>query len=469
MQFRALLVTVAICLARVLGAVIVPGATWTDTSGNVIQAHGGGFLKVGSTYYWFGEDKSHNSGLFKAVSCYSSSDLVSWTRQRDALTPISGTSISTSNIVERPKVVFNKSTNQYVMWFHSDSSNYGAAQVGVAIASSPCGPYTYRTSFKPLGADSRDMGLYQDDDCKDLFLSIGKGSTQLDACAAAQTVYLLYASDNNQNFKISRLDSSYLNVASQVSVLSGSTLESPGIVKRNGVYYLFASHTTGWDPNPNKFFSASSLSGPWSSQADIAPAATRTYFSQNTFDMLLGSNFAIYMGDRWRPSLLGSSRYIWYPMTWDTGKPQIIAADVWSVNPSAGTFSAAAGTTYEAESGSLSGAAQMLSDGSFSGGRAVGWLGNGGSLTINNVQGAGRDQWVALYYANGDSAWRNTTVSVNGGSPTVVDQPNTGGGHAILSVPVKLNLRSGANSITFSANQNSYAADLDKIIVYTAT
>lgn len=27
-------------------AVIVPGATWKDTSGNIIQAHGGGFLKV---------------------------------------------------------------------------------------------------------------------------------------------------------------------------------------------------------------------------------------------------------------------------------------------------------------------------------------------------------------------------------------------------------------------------------------
>lgn len=23
------------------------------------------------------------------------------------------------------------------------------------------------------------------------------------------------------------------------------------------VYYLIASHTTGWDPNPNKFFTAS--------------------------------------------------------------------------------------------------------------------------------------------------------------------------------------------------------------------
>jgi len=29
------------------------------------------------------------------------------------------------------------------------------------------------------------------------------------------------------------------------------------------------------------------------------------------------------------------------------------------------------------------------------------WVGNGGSVTINNVQGVGRDQWVALYYANG--------------------------------------------------------------------
>ncbi|KAG5339911.1 hypothetical protein C0989_003058 [Termitomyces sp. Mn162] len=74
------------------GAVIVPGAAWTDTGGNVIQAHGGGFLKVSSTYYWYGEDKSLNN-------------LMTWTRQNDALTPIDGTNISTSNIVERPKGV----------------------------------------------------------------------------------------------------------------------------------------------------------------------------------------------------------------------------------------------------------------------------------------------------------------------------------------------------------------------------
>lgn len=27
--------------------------------------------------------------------------------------------------------------------------------------------------------------------------------------------------------------------------------------------------------------------------------------------------------------------------------------------------------------------------------------GNGGSVTINNVQGIGQQQWVSLYYANG--------------------------------------------------------------------
>jgi hypothetical protein len=73
--------------------------------------------------------------------------------------------------------------------------------------------------------------------------------------------------------------------------------------------------------------------------------------------------------------LLGSSRYIWYPMTWNSGSPQIILADVWSVNLSSGTFTAAAGTSYEAESGAISGSAQLLSDSSFSGGRAVGFLG----------------------------------------------------------------------------------------------
>lgn len=228
-------VTLLICVLQttVLGIsnVLVPGATWYDTSGNVIQAHGGGFLKVDSTYYWFGEDKAANSALFsvspikngmkyalwasQAVSCYTSTDLLTWTRQNNALTPIAGTMISSSNIVERPKgvyclispitpnsvlsVLFNTKVLLLIEWTWARDNHYssripnmscgsirthpsmytsikhwrmfinifldfsyGAAEVGVATAYDPCGPYTYIGSFKPLGADSRDMGLFQD-------------------------------------------------------------------------------------------------------------------------------------------------------------------------------------------------------------------------------------------------------------------------------------------------------------------
>ncbi len=139
MQPKLALVTATICAVHAFGAVIVPGATWTDTSGNVIQAHGGGFLKVRMGVNGLprlvdvGVNRSGRLStglvktsritvaslkLFLATRCVNdlllcvlppsqlrdqSSDLTSWTRQNDALTPISGTNISTSNIVERPK------------------------------------------------------------------------------------------------------------------------------------------------------------------------------------------------------------------------------------------------------------------------------------------------------------------------------------------------------------------------------
>nr|GAT43613.1 galactan 1,3-beta-galactosidase [Mycena chlorophos] len=443
--FYALL---ALC-STALAAVIVPGAAWTDTSGNSIQAHGAGIIQVGSTYYWLGEDKAKNSTLFSAVSCYTSSDLVSWTRQNNALTPIAGTMISSSNVVERPKVLYNKANAEYVMWFHSDTEDYGAAMVGVAVAKTPCGPYTYKGSFAPLGAQSRDESVFQDDD-------------------AEQTAYLLYASDNNADFKISKMDANYYNVTQQVNELAGATLEAPGMIKRNGVYWLFASHTSGWSPNPNKYFSASSISSTFSAQADLTAEATNTFYSQNAYDWPLASGNAIYMGDRWNANVLSISSYIWLPLSWATGVPQLTWADVWSVDLETGAWTIATGTTYQAEAGARSGSSTILSNSAYNNGEAVGYLGNGGSVTIT-VQGIGAEQWVSCYIANGDSTWRNSTVSVNGGTPIVMQQPSTGGGLVILSVPIKLNLKSGSNTITFGAGQSNYAADLDKIVVYTAT
>lgn len=76
-----------------------------------------------------------------------------------------------SRVLERPKIIYNKSTKQYVMWMHIDSSNYGDAKVGVATGDTPCGKYNYRGSFRPLNFESRDSGLFVDDDEKAYLLT----------------------------------------------------------------------------------------------------------------------------------------------------------------------------------------------------------------------------------------------------------------------------------------------------------
>lgn len=56
---------------------LINGVQWADTDGNPIQAHGGGMLRVGQDYYWFGENRNAN-GSFYAVSAYRSRDVRRW-------------------------------------------------------------------------------------------------------------------------------------------------------------------------------------------------------------------------------------------------------------------------------------------------------------------------------------------------------------------------------------------------------
>ena len=64
--------------------------------------------------------------------------------------------------VERPKVIHNSKTGNYVLWMHIDDSSYNEAKVGVATGSTVCGQYHYLGSWQPLGYQSRGMTLYQE-------------------------------------------------------------------------------------------------------------------------------------------------------------------------------------------------------------------------------------------------------------------------------------------------------------------
>lgn len=228
------------------------GIQFKDTNGNVIHAHGGGVIKVGSYYYWFGENRNAD-GTFKAVSCYRSSDLKTWEFRSDILTKNSATELNVSNI-ERPKVIYNSSTGKFVLWMHWENGvDYGQARTAVASSSTVDGSYTYHGSFRPLGYDSRDMTVYNDNG----------------------TAYLISATSVNADMNIYKLTPDFLGVDSLVKTLwAGQYREAPAMFKRGSVYFLVTSGATGWDPNQGKYATASSITGTWSGLSNFGDGTT---------------------------------------------------------------------------------------------------------------------------------------------------------------------------------------------------
>ena len=261
---RMLLLAAAIVALRVgppgtnamaVPAAFNPGADWPDNRGQHIQAHGGGILKLGSEYYWFGEDRTQGlDHSYRYVSCYSSSDLAHWTFRGQVVKLADPEELGPRWVLERPKVFYNAKTKKYVMYAHIDGKgSYKFASVAVLTCDTVDGDYRYLKSFRPLGHESRDIGQFVDDD----------GSA-----------YLIFE-DRPFGFRIASLSDDYLNVEKEVCLFP-QHLEGGAVVHYQGLYYVIGSGLTGWTPNPNKYATAAKLSGPWSEFKDIAPRETRT-------------------------------------------------------------------------------------------------------------------------------------------------------------------------------------------------
>jgi hypothetical protein len=269
-----------------------------------------------------GEDKSAGS-TFTAVACYSSTDLVHWTRQTDALSRQASGDLAAGRIVERPKVLFNRATGRYVMWMHIDNTSYNDQRAGVAVSTTPCGPYTYLGATRPLGHPSRDLGLFKDDD---------------------DTAYMIHE-DPAAGMRIERLAADYTSAQSTVATFP--SLESPAMAKVGGRYFLLTSHLTGWATNDNVYATATSLAGPWSGFSNFAVAGTRTYDSQTSFLLPVtgsaGTNY-VYVGDRWNPSNLNASVPVWLPITLTSaGRAVLSWHSSWGIDASTGAVALTAG------------------------------------------------------------------------------------------------------------------------------
>ncbi len=303
---------------------IRPGELWPDDRGQHVQAHGGGIIKLGDTYYWFGEDRSKDNDPGKRyVACYSSQDLAHWTFRNQVIKLADPENFGPEWVLERPKVFFNATTKQFVMYMHIDGrlpgnkSRYSIARVGVAVCDQVDGDYRYVKSFRPLGQESRDIGQFIDDD---------------------GAAYLIFESRPTQGFFIAKLSDDYLEVEKEVCLIQ-SPLEGGAIVHHGGLYYAIGSALTGWAPNPNKYATAPSLAGPWSEFKDIAPPATNTYGSQSTMMLKVAgtkTTTVIFLADMWQPKTQWESRYLWMPLEIGDGKLWLPKPAPWTLDVETG-------------------------------------------------------------------------------------------------------------------------------------
>jgi beta-xylosidase len=346
-----------------------PGKIWADNKGVPINAHGGGILYQNGIYYWYGEHKIKGEAgnvAHVGVHCYSSKDLYNWKDEGIALSVVKDTTsdIQEGCILERPKVIYNAKTKNYIMWFHIElkGKGYGYAHSGIAVSSKPTGPFAFRESVRsnpgywPInvlpvhklpvseyvmdtyfpgngfagnvdslnilgkffaeGQMERDMNLFVDDNGK---------------------AYHVYASEYNASIQIAELTDDYFgHTGKYVRAFVGRWMEAPTIFKHNGLYYFIGSGCTGWIPNAARWAVAPTIWGPWKELGNpcVGKNAETTFHSQSTFVLPVPGkkNAFIFMADRWNSKNAIDGRYVWLPIGFKNEQIQIKWLDKWKLD-----------------------------------------------------------------------------------------------------------------------------------------
>ncbi len=346
---------------------IRPGEIWPDDKGVHINAHGGGIIYSDGKYYWFGEHKGDfSNNALVGVMCYSSKDLYNWKNEGVALSVVENdpnSDIVKGCIIERPKVVYNKKNKKFVMWFHLEmkGKGYSAARSGVAVSDNVTGPYTFLKSVRsnpgiwPLNMKPEDRNPDMDEFNKlkswtpEWLNAVAKGAYVVRDFETGQmsrdmTIYVdddgkayhIYASEENLTLQIAELTDDYLSHTGKYSRIAPvGHNEAPAIFKKGDDYFMITSGCTGWDPNAARLLTAKNIMGPWAvyenpwkgDKADIS------FDSQSTFILKVhGKKDAfIFMADRWRPKHPSDGRYIWIPVKFVNGLPELHWVDEWNL------------------------------------------------------------------------------------------------------------------------------------------
>ncbi len=335
-----------------------PGKIWKDDKGVHINAHGGGILAHKGVYYWFGEHKVEGeigNTSQVGVHVYASKDLSNWKDEGIAL-PVSTdptSDIVKGSVIERPKVVYNKKTKKFVMWFHLElkGKGYAAARTGVAVADKVTGPYVFIKSYRP---NAGIMPIYIANTPEQDKLNCATPKNQSDGffcrdfaggqMARDMTVYVdddgkayhIFSSEENYTLHLAELSDDYLSHTGKFTrIYVGEQTEAPALFKKDGMYYMIGSGCTGWAPNPARWFTSTSIWGPWTFKGNpcVGDGADKTFGGQSTFvlPILNKKNDFIFMADIWRPKNAIDGRYLWLPIKFEGDVLKIAYMEQWKL------------------------------------------------------------------------------------------------------------------------------------------
>lgn len=324
---------IALAAAPASAAAFRPAVEWLDNTGVPINAHGGGVIFHEGRYYWYGEHKlpgrSEKEGAGGGVHCYSSTNLSDWQDEGIVLptkTDDPTSDIAAGCILERPKVLFNRRTQQFVLFFklYPRGTGYDTGYVGVATADTPTGRFTYRHKFLGAGSPkgSGDFALVED---------------------VAGIVYHLTVRKPDKTFVAGALRDDYLFPAGDYFPVEGVErhTEAPAVMRVGGSFYLLGSGSSSWAPNAARSFVASAPTGPYrplgnpvhGKNPHNGHGSETTFGGQISFLLPVAGKREKYIAlfDLWKPERPIEGRYAWLPVELEDGRPVVSWRDRWDL------------------------------------------------------------------------------------------------------------------------------------------
>ncbi len=315
-----------------------PGITFKDTDGDLVNAHGGGIIRVCNTFYLHGEYflSTTTDNDFNGFSMYSSNDLATWKKEGNKgiiLPQQASGSLGPNRKGERPHIIKCPATGEFVLYAHAADITYEADRE-VIYATSPTvnAVYSYKGS---------------------LTNSSGQTASHSDMSAFADETGAYVVTESGWIYTLSSDCHSWVS-NKQFSALNGTTggIEAPTVFKdTSGTYYFIGSDKTGWRANDDFYSTAKSMNGPWTYKGYIAPQGKKTWMTQSTWvQPIVGSQGTVFMywGDHWYGNQDATAQgdhnylatYVFQPLILTGGTtllPTYLAS--WKIDIGAGTWS----------------------------------------------------------------------------------------------------------------------------------